>query len=56
MVDNFYAHDRPQHPTLREDRPRGGPRAPVRHKGVLGTAISAMIVVLWVLSGIWLFP
>jgi hypothetical protein len=56
MADVFYKHGRPQHPTLQEDRPRGGPARRVRHKRTLSTGGFILMVFLVVLVGIALFP
>jgi hypothetical protein len=54
---DFYAHDRPEHPILPEDRPRGGgPTAPAVH-GRLWIACAIVIAIIMLpLAGIALFP
>ncbi|MER6629062.1 hypothetical protein ABT301_12565 [Streptomyces sp. NPDC000987] len=53
----FYASDRPEHPVLPEDRPRGGgPARPIRHRGPWATAALIAFIVLVILLGIALFP
>ncbi|MFI6401897.1 hypothetical protein [Streptomyces sp. NPDC050548] len=55
--DQFYASDRPAHPVLPEDRPRGGgPAATVRHRGTWATVALVAGIVLLILVGIALFP
>ncbi|MFD8567928.1 hypothetical protein [Streptomyces sp. NPDC059639] len=42
---------------LPEDRPRGGgPRRPVKHRGLLATTLLVVFVIVVVLAGIALFP
>ncbi|MEV7424757.1 MULTISPECIES: hypothetical protein [unclassified Streptomyces] len=54
---NFYAHDRPPHPTLPEDRPRGGgPKTPLAHSGRWTTLAIVLVVLLIVVVGIAMFP
>ncbi|MFI6488720.1 hypothetical protein [Streptomyces sp. NPDC050564] len=55
--EEFYASGRPAHPTLPEDRPRGGGgTAPVKHRGTWATVALVVGIVLLVLVGIALFP
>lgn len=54
--EQFYASDRPPHPVLPEDRPRGGPIERIRHPwtwGVLGLIVSLFTLLF---MGIALFP
>ena len=54
---DFYAHDRPEHPRLPEDRPRGGgPRAPVAHSGLWIACAIVIAIFVVALAGIVLFP
>ncbi|MFJ1750632.1 hypothetical protein ACIOJD_30995 [Streptomyces sp. NPDC088116] len=54
---DFYSHDRPEHPLLPEDRPRGGgPRAPVAHSRLWIACAIVIAFVLVALVGIVLFP
>ncbi|WP_055491231.1 hypothetical protein [Streptomyces sp. TP-A0356] len=55
--EQFYASDRPAHPDLPEDRPRGG-RAPepLKHRGTWATVGLIACIVLLILAGIALFP
>ncbi|MFB7273468.1 hypothetical protein [Streptomyces sp. NPDC056244] len=57
MADtDFYSRDRPAHPRLPEDRPRGGgPKVYEHHKMRRGTMFLIAFVIL-VLVGILLFP
>jgi hypothetical protein len=53
----FYASDRPTHPVLPEDRPRGGgPTTAVKHRGTWATVALVAGIVLLILVGIALFP
>ncbi|MFJ8000325.1 hypothetical protein ACIQ7D_24850 [Streptomyces sp. NPDC096310] len=53
----FYASDRPPHPKLPEDRPRGGgPKEPLVHPGAWSLMAIVAIIVLVVAVGIVLFP
>jgi hypothetical protein len=55
--DEFYGGDRPAHPVLPEDRPRGGgPTATVKHRGTWATVALVTGIVLLILVGIALFP
>ena len=55
--EEFYRSDRPAHPTLEEDRPRGGkPKAPAKHRGPWVTVGNVVLVVVLVVLGIALFP
>jgi len=55
--DEFYASDRPAHPVLPEDRPRGGgPATPLKHRGTWGTVGLVAGIILLILVGIMLFP
>jgi hypothetical protein len=55
--DEFYARDRPAHPTLPEDRPRGGKdKASMKHRGPWAMAALIAFVILLILVGIALFP
>ncbi|MEW2544248.1 hypothetical protein AB0910_00475 [Streptomyces sp. NPDC047002] len=54
--DDFYSHDRPQHPTLPEDRPRGGPAEPAKGRKGWGLVAVVVVVVVLVVLGIALFP
>jgi hypothetical protein len=55
--EEFYMRDRPAHPTLEEDRPRGDkPKAPAKHRGSWSTVAIIVVVVLLVVLGIALFP
>ncbi|MCF3961105.1 hypothetical protein [Streptomyces fuscigenes] len=56
MADMFYKHGRPQHPTLLEDRPRGGPARRVRHQRSWSTGGAILAIMLLILVGIALFP
>ena len=56
MADTFYKHGRPQHPTLQEDRPRGGPAKGVKHKRSWSAGAIVLVIVLLVIVGIALFP
>ncbi|MFF4961133.1 hypothetical protein [Streptomyces sp. NPDC001222] len=62
MVDHrrdeeFYQRDRPAHPTMEEDRPRGGRRkAPAQHRGAMFTVAIVVVVIVLVVLGIALFP
>ncbi|MEW2545151.1 hypothetical protein AB0910_05115 [Streptomyces sp. NPDC047002] len=56
MADTFYKHGRPQHPTLHEDRPRGGPARRVRHQGGWSAGAVVLVILLLILVGIALFP
>ena len=54
---DFYASDRPAHPVLPEDRPRGGgPATPLRHRGTWETVGLVVAVILVIMVGIALFP
>ncbi|MEU9365097.1 hypothetical protein AB0D78_03790 [Streptomyces avermitilis] len=54
---DFYASDRPAHPLLPEDRPRGGgPATPLRHRGTWETVAIVAAVILVIMVGIALFP
>ncbi|MFC9430732.1 hypothetical protein [Streptomyces sp. NPDC056987] len=54
---DFYASDRPPHPKLPEDRPRGGgPKAPLLHRGTWSVLAIVVVVVLVIAVGIVLFP
>lgn len=53
----FYASDRPAHPALPEDRPRGGgPRAPLKHRGAWTGAGLVIAVIVLIMVGVALFP
>lgn len=54
--EEFYASDRPAHPALPEDRPRGGPSDPLKHPWTWGSVAFVTFWVLIVLMGIMLFP
>ncbi|MGV9347410.1 hypothetical protein ACWDSD_21820 [Streptomyces spiralis] len=55
--EQFYASDRPAHPFLPEDRPRGGgTRAPVKHRTTWATFWLIVCIVLLIAAGIALFP
>ncbi|MEV8565304.1 hypothetical protein AB0436_06900 [Streptomyces sp. NPDC051322] len=55
--DEFYARDRPEHPELPEDRPRGGqPREPVPHRGSWTVAAIVIGVIVVIIVGVALFP
>ncbi|WP_055489510.1 hypothetical protein [Streptomyces sp. TP-A0356] len=55
--EEFYTRDRPAHPTLAEDRPRGtAPKAPAKHRGPWVTVAIVAVLVLLVVLGIALFP
>lgn len=55
--EQFYSADRPEHPVLPEDRPRGGgPAAPVKHRGTWATVAMVAGIILLILAGIALFP
>ena len=55
--EQFYASDRPAHPVLPEDRPRGGGTAsPLKHRGFWGSVGFVAAIVLLVAMGIMLFP
>ncbi|MHC3467553.1 hypothetical protein ACYF6T_02450 [Streptomyces sp. 7R007] len=55
--EQFYASDRPAHPELPEDRPRGGgPTRPVKHRGPWATVVLIACIILLILVGIALFP
>ncbi|MBP0458707.1 hypothetical protein [Streptomyces montanisoli] len=56
MADTFYKHGRPQHPTLEEDRPRGGRAKGVKHQGSWSVGAIILVIVLLVIVGIALFP
>ncbi|MFF5568326.1 hypothetical protein ACFY7Z_27695 [Streptomyces sp. NPDC012623] len=58
MTDSdFYAHDRPPHPTLPEDRPRGGgPKAPLAHSRSWTTMMIVLVILVVVIVGIAMFP
>jgi len=53
----FYASDRPEHPVLPEDRPRGGgPAKTLQHRGTWATVGLVVGIILLILVGIALFP
>ncbi|MFJ9762058.1 hypothetical protein [Streptomyces sp. NPDC101149] len=53
----FYERDRPERPTLKEDRPRGGkPKAPAKHRGPWFAVAVVAVVILLIILGIALFP
>ncbi|MFE2376813.1 hypothetical protein [Streptomyces sp. NPDC059398] len=53
----FYARDRPDHPVLPEDRPRGGgPREPMRHRGTWTSAAIVIGIIVLIMVGVALFP
>jgi hypothetical protein len=55
--EQFYASDRPEHPELAEDRPRGGSVGEsVKHRTTWGTVALIAFIVLLVITGIALFP
>jgi hypothetical protein len=55
--DQFYLSDRPAHPALPEDRPRGGgPHEPLHHRGSWATVAMIVGICLLILFGIALFP
>ncbi|GAA3784711.1 hypothetical protein ACFS5L_07345 [Streptomyces phyllanthi] len=55
--EEFYASDRPAHPVLPEDRPRGGgPTDPLKHPWTVGTMLFVAFVFLVIFGGIALFP
>lgn len=54
---DFYTRDRPEHPVLPEDRPRGGqPRMPLRHRSAWATAGFVIGFFLLIVVGVALFP
>ena len=62
LIDNqrdeeLYSRDRPPHPTLPEDRPRGAkPKAPVKHRSPWLVAAFVIGVIALIVIGIALFP
>ncbi|MCW7941541.1 hypothetical protein AAW14_05615 [Streptomyces hygroscopicus] len=55
--EEFYERDRPAHPTLAEDRPRGAqPGESVNPGGPWAMVAIVTVVVLLVVLGIALFP
>ncbi|MFJ5534803.1 hypothetical protein [Streptomyces sp. NPDC093261] len=55
--EEFYQRDRPAHPKLEEDRPRGAkPKEPAKHRGPWLTVAIVVTVVVLVVLGITLFP
>jgi hypothetical protein len=55
--EEFYSRDRPVHPALPEDRPRGAkPKAPVKHRGPWLTAALVIGVIPLIVVGIALLP
>ncbi|MFF1418300.1 hypothetical protein [Streptomyces sp. NPDC058280] len=59
MADaDFYSHDRPENPKLREDRPRGGgPKGPRVAHSRTWTVVAVIIAIIVVaIVGIALFP
>jgi hypothetical protein len=54
--DDFYTHDRPAHPSLAEDRPRGGPARPAKGGKGWGAIAIVVVIVVLVVVGIALFP
>lgn len=55
--EQFYTGDRPAHPVLPEDRPRGGgPAKPMHHRGPWATVAMVVVICLLILCGIALFP
>jgi hypothetical protein len=55
--EEFYAHGRPAHPALPEDRPRGGrSETPLKHRGTWATVGLVAGIILLILVGIALFP
>lgn len=57
--EEFYKRDRPAHPTLEEDRPRGGKpkeKAPAKYRGSWSMVAIIVVIVLLVVLGIALFP
>jgi hypothetical protein len=55
--EELYSRDRPPHPTLPEDRPRGAkPKAPVKHRSPLLVAVFVIGVLVLIVIGIALFP
>lgn len=54
--DNFYRHDRPSHPGMHEDRPRGGAGGRVSHGGTWSAIGVVVAVLVLVAVGIALFP
>ncbi|WP_329454816.1 hypothetical protein [Streptomyces sp. NBC_01497] len=54
--DDFYTHDRPNHPTLPEDRPRGGAARSPKGGKTWGAVAIVVVVVALVVVGIALFP
>lgn len=56
MVDTFYKHGRPHHPTLEEDRPRGGRSKSVKHRAGWSTGAIVLAIIVVILAGIAFFP
>ncbi|MFG2373135.1 hypothetical protein ACGFY9_16850 [Streptomyces sp. NPDC048504] len=55
--EELYSRDRPAHPTLPEDRPRGGePKAPVKHRSPWLVAVFVIGVIALIVIGVALFP
>ncbi|WP_327293984.1 MULTISPECIES: hypothetical protein [unclassified Streptomyces] len=55
--DEFYSRDRPEHPVLPEDRPRGGqPKQPLQHRGPWTVAAIIVAVIVLIIVGVALFP
>jgi len=54
--DDFYTHDRPDHPTIPDDRPRGGTAKPAKGGKGWGAIAIIVVVVVLVVVGIALFP
>ncbi|POX47116.1 hypothetical protein [Streptomyces sp. Ru72] len=55
--EEFYKRDRPAHPTLEEDRPRGGKaKAPAKYRGSWSMVAIIVVIVLLIVLGIALFP
>ncbi|GAA3030443.1 hypothetical protein [Streptomyces glomeratus] len=55
--EQFYRSDRPLHPVLPEDRPRGGAApAPMKHRGAWSTVLLIVCIFLLIAAGIALFP
>jgi hypothetical protein len=55
--EELYSRDRPAHPALPEDRPRGGePKAAVKHRSPWLVATFVIVVIALIVVGIALFP
>jgi hypothetical protein len=55
-VDDFYMRDRPPHPTLLEDRPRGGGGPLFAHQKIWVTIGVVFAIFIELVMGIALFP